>query len=87
MVEAILCLAGTAAATGRSLRAARLAGAAEHHIEALEHNTEDGARYRAVIENAKAACDSETWERGWTDGRAMSLDEAADYALSAADRV
>jgi hypothetical protein len=87
MVEAILCFTGTAAATGRLLRAARLAGAAEQHIEALEHSTADDGRYRTVIEKAKAACDPETWERAWVEGRAMSLDEAADYALSTTDQV
>jgi predicted ATPase len=84
MVEAILCLAGRAAATGRSVRAARLAGAAEHHIETLEHNMDDDARYRAVIESAQSACDPETWERASAEGRAMSLDEAAAYAQSTA---
>ena len=44
----------------------------------------DEARYRAVIESAKAACDPETWERASAEGRAMSLDEAAEYALSPA---
>ena len=38
------------------------------------------ALYRAVIESAKAACDPETWERASAEGRAMSLDEAAEHA-------
>jgi hypothetical protein len=33
------------------------------------------------IESAKATRDLETWERAWAEGGAMSLDEAADYAL------
>ena len=33
------------------------------------------------IESANAACDPETWERASAEGRAMSLDDAAEYAL------
>ncbi len=78
VVEAILALAGIAAATGDIGRAARLAGAAEFHgslfLEATFHEND--------IEGARASCEPETWEQASAEGRAMSLDEAADYALS-----
>ena len=44
----------------------------------------DNPDYQEIIESVKAACDPETWERASAEGRAMSLDEAADYALSSA---
>ena len=78
VVEAILAFAGIAAATGDIGRAARLAGAAEFHgslfLEATFHEND--------IEGARASCEPETWEQALAEGRAMSLDEAADYALS-----
>jgi tetratricopeptide (TPR) repeat protein len=84
-VDAMFCLAGTAAATGDLARGARLAAAAElHHSLMGPDDTTDEARYRAVVESARAACDPEIWERASAEGRAMSLDEAVDYALSSA---
>jgi len=78
LVEAILALAGIAAATGNIGRAARLAGAAEFHgslfLEPTFHEND--------IESAKASCEPETWKQALAEGRVMSLDEAADYALS-----
>jgi hypothetical protein len=38
--------------------------------------------YRLDVASAKAASVPETWERAWAEGEAMSLDEAADYAVS-----
>ena len=86
-VDPIFCLAGIAAATRHPTRAARLAAAAELHHSALGVNdTTNKARHQTVVENAKAACDPETWLQASAEGRAMSLDEAAEYALSPARR-
>ena len=83
MMEAIFCLAGIAAATGDPTRAARLAAAAElHHSRFTPEGMFPDDEVRASIESAKAACDPEIWEQAWAAGSAMSLDEAADYALS-----
>ena len=82
-VPPIFCLAGTAAAMGDPARAARLAAAAEFHHSLLTSQPLD-VDSQAVIESAKAACDPETWERASAEGRAMSLDEAAEHALSLA---
>jgi predicted ATPase len=86
IVEELFCLAGIAAATGDVGRAASLASAAELHSSLLATlATLSGAGlHHADIESAKAACDSAAWEQAWAEGRAMSLDEAADYALSSA---
>ena len=68
------------------MRTARLAAVAELHYSRLapEPTLADAGYHRASIERAKTACDPETWERASAEGRAMSLDEAADYALSSA---
>jgi tetratricopeptide (TPR) repeat protein len=82
-VDPTFCLAGIAAATGDTARAARLAAAADLHYSLLgAADAIDSARYEAVIELAKSACDPETWERASAEGRAMIPDEAAEYALS-----
>ena len=82
--EEIFWLAGIAAATGDPARAVRLAAAAAFHLSLLAPHEADDPDYHEIIESAKAACDPETWERAAAEGRAMSLDEAADYALSSA---
>jgi predicted ATPase len=82
--EEILWLAGIAAATGASARAARLAAAAAFHLSLLAPYEADNPDNQAIIESVEAACDPEAWEQASAEGRAMSLDEAADYALSAA---
>ena len=83
--DPMFCLAGTAAATGDLARAARLAAAAELNYSLLgTRDADDEVRYQPVIESARAACDAGTWERASAEGRAMSLDEAAEYALSLA---
>lgn len=84
IVEEIFCLAAIAAATGDATRAARLAAAAELHSSPISRlpTLSGGGLHQPEIESAKATCDPETWEQAWAAGRAMSLDEAADYALS-----
>ena len=48
----------------------------------LPHTAGDEALYQAVVARTRAACDEDTWEQASAEGRAMSLDEAAEYALS-----
>jgi predicted ATPase/class 3 adenylate cyclase len=84
-VDAMFCLAGAAAARGDLARGARLAAAAELCYSLFGSiDIADEARYRAVVESARAACDPEAWERESAVGRAMGLDEAVEYALSPA---
>ena len=82
--ELIFRLAGIAMATGDAARAARLAAAAAFHLSLLAPNEADDPDHREIVESVKACCDPETWDRASAEGRAMSLDEAADYALSSA---
>jgi tetratricopeptide (TPR) repeat protein len=86
IVDEIICLAGIAAAMGDAVRAAVLAAAAELHGSRLAKypSLTDAGFHRAAIQSAKAASDPEIWERSSAKGRAMSLDEAAEYALSSA---
>lgn len=83
-VETLPGLAGAAAATGDSLRAARLAGATLT-LEALVGRppTPVGKGIQDVpLEAARAVSDEATWETAWKEGVAMSLDDAIEYALS-----
>ena len=84
VVDGLSCLAGIAAATGDVVRAARLAAAvAQHSALIASYPTVASAGFeRADIEKAKATCDPEAWEQAWAAGRAMPLDQAAEYALS-----
>jgi hypothetical protein len=49
--------------------------------EAHDAAEADRPDYQEIIEAARAGCDEEIWEQASAEGRAMSLDEAADYAL------
>lgn len=80
--EGILYLAGIATSTEDTARAARLAAAAAFHLSLLAPAQADAPEYREIVEKVQAASDPETWERASAEGRAMTLDEAADYALS-----
>ena len=83
-VEASLGLAGIAAATGDTARATRLAAAGAVHLSLLAPDGAEYVDYQEVIERVKAGSDPEAWERASTEGRAMTLDEVADYALASA---
>ena len=83
-VVGILYLAGIASATGDTGRARRLAAAAAFHLPVLAPYETDNPDYEEIVKSVKAASDQDTWERASAEGRAMTLDEAADYALSSA---
>jgi predicted ATPase len=84
IVEEISCLAGIAAATGDAVRAAVLDVAAKLHGSTSSPSLAEAGLHRPAIDRAKAACDRKTWEQACRAGQTMSLDEAADYALSPA---
>jgi DNA-binding CsgD family transcriptional regulator len=79
-VDGLACAAGIRGATQR---AARLFGAAGALREAVGYR--QAPRGRALREPhltaARARVDQEAWEAAWSEGRAMSQEEAADYAL------
>ena len=87
MVEEISCLAGDRRRQRRhdaGSSPCRRGGAPPLAPRTGTARSRTAATTERSIESAKAACDPETWERALAEGRAMSLDDAADYALSTA---
>jgi tetratricopeptide (TPR) repeat protein len=82
VIEDIFYLAGIATATGDTARAIRLAAAAAFQLSLLPPHRAGGPEYQEIIASVKAASDPDTWERASIEGSEMTLDEAADYALS-----
>jgi predicted ATPase/DNA-binding SARP family transcriptional activator/DNA-binding CsgD family transcriptional regulator len=82
----LLGLAGVAGEQVRPDRAARLWGAAEALREAigmqLSPFDRTHTRYEERLSAARSLMDDETWEAAWAQGRAMSPEEAIEYALS-----
>jgi DNA-binding CsgD family transcriptional regulator len=76
-------LACISSAEGASERAARLFGAAEVLGEAVGPLTPEEDALRApYLVMARSQLDEASWRAAWAEGRAMSMDQAIDYALS-----
>ena len=82
------CLEGLASmygAEGKIVRAARLWGAEETLLEKLEDAVytyvPDRALHRSQVAAAGSQLDEAAWTAAWTEGRAMSLEQAVEYAL------
>jgi predicted ATPase/DNA-binding XRE family transcriptional regulator len=83
--NALMGLAGVAAADGRALRAAKLLGAADTQIKAGASYW-DGAESRYIqraVTSAVAQLGESVFAKARAEGRAMNLEQAADYALGA----
>jgi predicted ATPase/DNA-binding SARP family transcriptional activator/DNA-binding CsgD family transcriptional regulator len=82
----LLGLAGVAGEQVRPDRAARLWGAAEALREAIGMDLSPfdraHSRYEERLANARSLMDEESWGAAWAQGRAMSPEEAIEYALS-----
>ena len=82
----LLGLAGVAGERARPDRAARLWGAAEALREAIGmHLTpfdRSHYRYEERLAAARSLTEVDAWERAWAEGRAMSPEEAIEYALA-----
>ncbi len=69
--------------------AARLWGAAEALLEggeaAVYPYTPDRTLQRKAVADARSCVDDQEWEAAWEQGRAMTLEQAAEYALSSAE--
>src|SRR5215211_4768375 len=78
-------LAAVAAAEGMIVRAARLWGAEEALLERMEAAVytyvPDRSLHRSQVEAARARLGEEAFEAAWAEGRAMSLEQAVEYAL------
>jgi predicted ATPase/DNA-binding SARP family transcriptional activator/DNA-binding CsgD family transcriptional regulator len=86
------CLEGLACkfeAEGQAERAVRLFGAAEALREAVgsEHMPEEDAWSEPYLAAARARLDEASWEEAWTEGGAMSMEQAIEFALLEVEQV
>jgi non-specific serine/threonine protein kinase len=81
ILEGLACFAGT---LGEAHRAATLLGAAQAMREAtgLQQEPSAHALEEAYLSAARSRLNEESWEAAFEVGQAMSLDEAAEYAMS-----
>jgi predicted ATPase len=75
-----------AVATGRAETGARLLGAVQGVLGTLRFigpglECEDRAPYERAMASAREQLGDEAFEKAWQEGRAMSVEEAIDYAL------
>jgi DNA-binding CsgD family transcriptional regulator len=80
--------ASLAGSQGQPLRSARLWGAAEVLREAIGTVLSPFERhlYAPYIAAARAHLEDATWETAWNEGRAMTSEEAIEYAFSEEER-
>jgi serine/threonine-protein kinase PknK len=85
-LEGLACIFG---AEGQAERAARLFGAAEALREAVgsEHMPEEDAWSEPYLTAARARLDEASWEEAWTEGGAMSMEQAIEFALLEVEQV
>jgi hypothetical protein len=81
-----LCLAGLAGATaarGQSTAAARLLGAADAAMKCIgaEMEPSDRTDFEHYLNRTRARLSGEAFTASWTDGKAMTLEQAIEYAL------
>ena len=83
-VIGLAMLAGPIAAQGRPIRAARLLGASESIFERMSValQSADQVEIDRFIDLTRCKLDKETFELAWSEGRAMSFEQAVDYALN-----
>jgi predicted ATPase/DNA-binding SARP family transcriptional activator/DNA-binding CsgD family transcriptional regulator len=80
----VASLSASAALQGQPVRAARLWGAADSLFEAMVFSRMPAelSFYEPYIDAVRAQLDDAAWGAAWSEGRAMSMDEAIEYALS-----
>jgi hypothetical protein len=85
LANALMGLAGVAAADGQALRAAKLLGAADTQIKAgASYWDAAESRYiQRAMSMAVAQLGEAAFDEAWAEGQAMTLEQAADYALEA----
>ena len=87
--ESLEGLACVSAAQGKGERAARLFGATEALRETLreavayQHSPEEAAWREPYLAATRSRLDEAAWQAAWAEGRAMSMERAIEYALSA----
>jgi non-specific serine/threonine protein kinase len=78
-------LAAVAASEDELERAARLWGAAEALLQANEvmayPHASDRSVHQRQVTDARVRLETEAWQGAWAQGRAMTLEQAVEYAL------
>ncbi len=84
VAECLDSLAGAAGMRGEGARAARLlsAASAAREIVGTPIRPVERERYERFVALSRHGLGDEAWQAAWEAGRAMSLEEAAEYALS-----
>jgi predicted ATPase len=82
-IDALQGLAGVAAATAESRRAARLWGAADALREQIGNpmSVDESIAYERLVKPVRAVLTTQAFDQAWQEGQAMNLDEAVRYAL------
>ena len=77
-------LAALAAATENVERSARLLGASVELLKKVGARMESDDRmvYERAVVSTHAQLDEESFARAWEEGRAMSMEQAVEYALA-----
>jgi non-specific serine/threonine protein kinase len=90
LVDALAGFAGVAGVAGKHKQAARLFGAVEAACETsgtkIDHaqiDRPDQMEYDRIIARVRAQLDEATFNAAWAEGRAMTLEQAIEYALKA----
>lgn len=84
VVDILLVLARVAVAERQRVRAARLVGAVAHWQETISRPMPEFLReeYGRSVSAARAALEADAFTAAWAEGRAMTLDQAIQYALT-----
>ena len=82
-----MCIAAAVGVTvkqGQWLRAAQLCGATDGLLQTLNAHLDppDAAAYAPHVAATRAALDDSAWATAWTNGQALSLDEAIAYSCN-----
>jgi predicted ATPase/DNA-binding SARP family transcriptional activator len=77
-------LAGAANGRGQPLQAARFFGAREAIHESIGSKLDSGVQpiYASLVAQTRAMLDESAFGAAWAEGRAMTLDEAVEYAMN-----
>ena len=86
-LECLYGLAGVSACQGQPERAARLLGVAEVLRGAIDYSLPlpDQTDYERSLTVVRAALSDAAFAAAWADGRAMTLEQAIEYALNVPD--
>jgi non-specific serine/threonine protein kinase len=88
LMGSLYSLAEVAVMAGDAERAARLYGAEEREGERLGRLSPPRLREtrQHFLDRGQESIGEHAWQRAWDEGRAMSLEEAIEYALDEAER-